>query len=73
MLNIAFEANEVVIKFPKQLVTSDYVQNFLERLRLETNLQKSTFSEEAGWELSEELKGDWWQKNKETFLKRGNA
>lgn len=73
MLNIAFEANDVILKFPKQLVTSEYVQNFLERLRLETNLQKSTFSEEMGEELSEELKENWWQKNKEAFLKRGNA
>ena len=68
MIDITFEANDVVIKFPKQFVSSDYVQNFLERLRLETIAQKSQLLEEQAWELSEEVKQQWWQKNKEMFL-----
>jgi len=72
MIDIMFEADEVVLKFPKQLVSSDYVQNFLERLRIETILQKSALSEEQAWELSEETKRQWWAKNKEGFL-RGNG
>lgn len=31
MIDITFEANDVVLKFPKQFVSLDYVQNFLER------------------------------------------
>lgn len=72
MIDIKFEADEVVLKFPKQLVSSDYVQSFLERLRIETILRKSALSEEQAWELSEEIKRQWWQKNKEGFL-RGNG
>ncbi len=68
MIDITFEANDVVIKFPKQFVSSDYVQNFLERLRLETIAQKSQLLEEQAWELSEEVKQQWWEKNKEIFL-----
>ena len=70
MMAITFEAEEVVVKFPKQLVSSTYVQDFLERLRLETILLKSQLSEEQAWELSEEVKQQWWQNHRETFLQR---
>jgi hypothetical protein len=70
MIDITFEANDVVLKFPKQFAPSDYVQNFLDRLRLETIAQKSQLLEEQAWELSEEVKQQWWQKNKEIFLQR---
>ena len=65
-----FEADDVIVKFPKQLVSSNYVQTFLDRLRLETIVQKSRISEEQVWNLSEEIKQQWWQKNKTDFLKK---
>ena len=70
MIDIAFEANDVVLKFPKQWISSAYVQNFLERLRLKTIIQRSRLTEEQAWGLSEDVKEQWWQKNKETFLQR---
>jgi hypothetical protein len=69
MIDIMFETDDVVLRFPKQLVSSVYVQNFLERLRLETIALKSRLSEEQAWELSEEAKQQWWQKNKQAFLR----
>jgi hypothetical protein len=42
MINIMFDDDDdddVVRKFPKKLVPSDYLQNFLERLRVETILR----------------------------------
>lgn len=69
-MKITFKDDEAILKFPKQLASSDYVQEFLERLRLETIVEKSQLSEEQAWELSEEIKQEWWQKNKEEFLKR---
>jgi hypothetical protein len=68
MIAITFEADEVVLKFSKQLVSSDFVQSFLERLRQESIFQKSRLTEEQAWELSEEIKQQWWEKNKEKFL-----
>jgi hypothetical protein len=65
-----FEADDVVLKFPKKLVSSVYVQNFIDRLGLEIIALKSQLLEEQAWELSEEIKAQWWQKNRETFLKR---
>jgi len=70
MINITFEAEDVVLKFPKRLVTSAYLQNFLEKLRLEMLAMKSLMTEEQVWELSEEVKQQWWDKNKAAFLNR---
>ena len=70
MVQITFKDDDAILKFPKQLVSSAYIQEFLERLRLEAIVEKSQLPEEQAWELSEEIKEDWWQKNKEKFLKR---
>jgi len=69
MVQISFSDDEAILKFPKQLVSSAYVQEFLQRLRLEAIVEKSQLTEEQAWELSEEIKQEWWQKNKEKFLK----
>ncbi len=73
MIDIMFEANDVIVKFPKQLVSSAYVQDFLERLRLENVIQRSQLTEEQAWQLSEEIKDAWWQKNKVSFLQRAKS
>jgi len=70
MIDIKFEKDEAIIKFPKQYVSADYVQQFIERLRLEAIVEKSKLTEEQAWELSENLKQEWWQKNKDNLLKR---
>ena len=70
MVDITFEKDEAIIKFPKQFISTDYVQQFLERLRLEAIVEKSKLTEKQAWELSEQLKQEWWQKNKEKLLKR---
>ena len=72
MVQISFIENEAILKFPKQLISSAYVQEFLERLRLEIIAEKSRLSDDEAWELSEEIKEEWWQKNKDDLLKRIN-
>jgi hypothetical protein len=70
MVEITFEKDEAILKFPKQFVSSDYFQKFMERLRLEAIVEKSRLSDKQAWELSEQLKEEWWQKNKDNLLKR---
>ncbi len=70
MVQITFKDDKAILKFPKQLISSGYVQEFLERLRLEAIVEKSQLSEEQAWELSEDIKREWWEKNKRKFLKR---
>jgi hypothetical protein len=69
MVQITFKDDKAIIKFPKQLMSSTYVQEFLERLRIEAMMEKSQLTEEQAWELSEKIKQEWWQKNKKKFLK----
>ena len=69
MVQISFSDNEAIVKFPKNLMSSDYVQEFLQRLRLEAIAEKSQLTEESAWKMSEELKEKWWQENKASFLK----
>ena len=70
MVEITFKNNDAILKFPKKFASTDYVQKFLERLRLEAIVEKSQLTEEQAWELSEKIKQEWWQKNKDRFLKR---
>ena len=70
MVEITFVKDEAILKFPKQFASTDYVQQFLERLRLEAIVEESKLTEEQAWELSEQLKQEWWQKNRDKLLKR---
>ena len=56
MVQITFKDDEAILKFPKQLVFSSYVQEFLERLRLEAIVEKSQLTEKQAWDLSEKIK-----------------
>ncbi|MDL1955536.1 MAG: hypothetical protein LWW95_00585 [Candidatus Desulfofervidus auxilii] len=70
MIEIMFEKDKAILKFPKQLMAMDYVQQFLEKLRVESIIEKSKLTEEQAWELSEQIKEEWWNKNRERILKR---
>jgi hypothetical protein len=41
MINLQFEQKQVVLSFPQELLAMDYVQAFLERLKLESLLEKT--------------------------------
>ena len=69
MINIRYEPNDVVVRIPKELATTAYVQGFLEHLRVEAALEKSQITDTQIEELSEQVKSDWWMANKERFLK----
>lgn len=73
MINIKYVNNDAVLSFPKRLVSNDYVQNFIERLNIEITIQKSKFGEKELMELSEKIKKDWWQKNKDRLIDRIKA
>ncbi|HLC15086.1 MAG TPA: hypothetical protein VJL89_02525 [Thermodesulfovibrionia bacterium] len=70
MIDIKFKDDDAILTFPKKIVSSKYVQDFLDRLKLESIAQKSQLTEEKAWELSEELKQKWWDENKHRFLDR---
>jgi hypothetical protein len=69
-MQLTYEEDEVILKFPKDALKAAYVQDFLQRLKLEAAVRKSQLSEQDVRELSEEIKRDRWEKNREKFLKR---
>ena len=69
MVKLSYEKDEAILIFPKQLVATNYVQKFLERLRLEAIAEKNEMTEAQAWDLSEQIKQEWWQNNKERMLK----
>jgi len=68
MIKIQYEPSDVVVRIPKELAASAYVQGFLEHLRVEAALEKSRITDAQIEELSEQVKADWWAANKERFL-----
>jgi len=69
-MQLTFEKDEVILKFPIDLLSESCIQDFFQRLKLEMIIRKSRLSEAAAWELSEEIKQNRWEKNRERFLKR---
>lgn len=70
MIEIKRENDDIVVRFPKDLITNDELERFLARLRIEEFAQKSKMTEEQAWELSEEIKQKWWDENKEWIYKK---
>lgn len=69
MVEITFDKHQAILKFPKKFVSAKYVQQFLERLRLEAIVEKSKLTENEAWDLSEQIKQEWWEENKDLLLK----
>jgi len=70
MIKIEIKNDNVILCFPKNLMSSKYVQRFIELLEMEKIALKSKLSEEDAWRLSEEIKEKWWEENKKNILKR---
>lgn len=68
MLKLSFENEFAVIKFPKALITQDYIQQLLQKIQLETSVENSELSEEQAWKLSEQLRDEWWKEYKSSLL-----
>ena len=56
-----------IISIDKRSINKDALLQFLENLRLEALADKVDFGVEIE-DLGEEIKGDWWQSNKDRFI-----
>ncbi len=70
MIEIKVKNGDLILSFPKDLISSKYISRFIERLEMEKIAQKSLLSEENAWRLSEEIKESWWNRNRDRFLKK---
>ena len=56
------------VTIPKDEVPPERVNSFVEWLRLEAVARRSGLSEAEADRLAEDLKADWWTKNKGRFI-----
>ncbi|WP_022669779.1 hypothetical protein [Hippea alviniae] len=68
MIDIKIEDENVVISFPKELLSIDYFSNIIKALEIEKTVAKSKLTEEKAFEMAEELKRKWWEENRENFV-----
>jgi hypothetical protein len=60
--------DKFLISIDKTLVDKEFMLNLIEKIRLEYFVRKVDFDESIE-DLGEEIKADWWQKNKDNFIK----
>jgi hypothetical protein len=68
MIDISYETDDLVIKIPKGIASSAYIQEFLERLRVDAILAESAATEDQIRALADEIDSDWWSGNRARFI-----
>jgi len=68
MFNYQTNSNTVNLTFSKELLSSPEVVRFIEILRIKELLSNSQITSENVMELDDQLKENWWLKNKDSFL-----
>jgi hypothetical protein len=66
-LTIRSTENKVIITIDKSSVDDDFLDGLFNRLTTEQLLKKADFDEDV-LKLSDEIKKDWWIKNKNNFI-----
>jgi hypothetical protein len=58
-----------IITIDKSSVSEDFIINLMNSIKVESLVKKADLNEDFINELSEKVKTDWWEKNKERILK----
>jgi hypothetical protein len=70
MIEMKMEDQNIILKFPKRLMSEEYINRLIERLEVEETASRNQMTEEEAWEISEEIKEKWWNEHKDDFLNR---
>jgi hypothetical protein len=70
MLEVQITEKNVNVRFSKNLIDDKDLKEFLEKVRVKELISKSQLTEEGLKILDNELKSEWWKKNREKFLNR---
>lgn len=73
MGTIVSNGSNWVLTIPKILISEKEIQKILELMRFYDLVENSEMTEQKAWELSEEVKGEWWAKNKDRILAKMDA
>jgi hypothetical protein len=67
MVQVKAYKGVVRMTFPTDGMSPEQVNDFVTWLRVEAVARRSKLTEQGAWQLSEELKADWWEQNKQRF------
>jgi hypothetical protein len=70
MLEINKEGDVFTIKFTRDDISEDFLRRLLTKFKIEKLLEKSKMTKEQAWQLSEEIKENWWNQNKDWILQK---
>jgi len=68
MIEIQRENDLFTIRFLKNDISHDFLQELIRKFELEKVLSENQMTQEQAWQLSEEIKTAWWKNNQERIL-----
>ena len=68
MLEVSRQGKKILISIDQDMISSDSFLKFMERMKVEEIARKSRLTEEDAMSIAEEMKADWWNKNKDRLL-----
>jgi hypothetical protein len=71
MIAVKAENGCLQVTIPTEGMTPGEVNDFVSWLRVESVVRRSRLTPEAAWELSEDIKSEWWQANNRRFTAEG--
>ncbi len=69
VFDVQSKEDKIIITIDRSSVAINFLESFLDRLRVEQIVQKAEFSEDILVE-AENIKHEWWRKNKDSFLEK---
>ncbi len=69
MLKVETTQKTITLSFSKDFMPPAKLSDLIENLRMKELLAKSQLTEQQAFNLSKELKENWWKNNRKEFLK----
>ena len=70
MIAVVTDKNEIRVSIPTEGMGPEAIEAIVDWLRVEFAGRRSKLTPEAAWQISEDIKADWWAQNKARFIER---
>ncbi len=71
MIAVKAEPGRLQVTIPTEGLTQEEVNRFVSWLRVESIVRRSRLTPETAWQLSEDIKADWWKANEKRLADEG--
>ena len=73
MGTIVSKGQNWILTIPKALISDKEILKIIDLLKFYEIVENSTMTENKAWQLSEEIKEQWWLENKDRIMAKINA